>query len=167
MSAEPAASLEVALAHLQRLLATDPALAEAQAREILAVVPDQPVALRLLAASHALRGDVERALAILQPLAAAHPRWARAQLDLGLALGQARRGAEALAVLRRAVALDPKLPGAWRALGDRAGADAAYAEHVRHSPGDPALLAAAAALADGRIPEAEAQLRALLTRAPT
>ncbi|HSR65943.1 MAG TPA: sulfotransferase [Xanthomonadaceae bacterium] len=174
MSAEPAASLEVALAHAQRLLASDPALAAEQACEILRVVPGQPVAQRLLAAAHVLRGDVDGALAILQPLAQQHPQWARVQLDLGLALGRARRGAEALAALQRAVALDPKLPGAWRALGDHlagagdtAGADAAYAAHVRHSPADPALLAAAHALAEGRIPEAEAQLRALLRRAPT
>jgi predicted Zn-dependent protease len=173
-AAEPTASLQVALAHTQRLLATDPALAEAQANEILRTLPDEPVALRLLAASRSLRGDVDGALSILQALAAAHPRWARVHLDLGLALGQARRGAEALAALQRAVALDPRLPGAWRAIGDHlsavgdtAGADAAYAQHLRHSPGDPALLAAAAALAEGRVPDAEAQLRAILRRAPT
>ena len=174
VSAEPTASLEVALAHTQRLLSQDPALAEAQAHEILRSVPGQPVALRLLAASHALRGDPSAAIALLQSLADAHPQWARVHLDLGLALGQARRGAEALSALQRAVALDPRLPGAWRAIGDHlsatgdtAGADAAYAQHLRHSPGDPALLSAASALADGRIPDAEAQLRALLRRTPT
>ena len=173
-AAEPTASLEVALAHTQRLLASDPALAEEQAHEILRNVPGEPVAQRLLAASRSLRGDAEGALAILQPLAAAHPQWARVHLDLGLALGAARRGAEALAALQRAVSLHPRLPGAWRAIGDHlsavgdtAGADAAYAQHLRHSPGDPALLSAAAALAEGRIPEAESQLRAILRRAPT
>jgi tetratricopeptide (TPR) repeat protein len=173
-AAEPTASLEVALARTQRLLAHDPALAEEQAHEILRSVPGQPVALRLLAASHSVRGDPAGAIALLRPLAEAHPQWARVHLDLGLALGQARRGAEALAALQRAVALDPRLPGAWRAIGDHlsavgdvAGADAAYAQHLLHSPGDPALLAAAGALAEGRIPEAEAQLRAILRRAPT
>ncbi|HVI25022.1 MAG TPA: sulfotransferase [Xanthomonadaceae bacterium] len=172
--AAPTASLDTALAHARQLLAEAPALAAEQAGEILRVVPGQPEALRLLAAARARQGDHAGALAILRPLAATHPRWARAQFDLGLALGRARQGAEALAALQRAVALDPNLPGAWRAIGDHltaigdaAGADAAYAAHVRHSPGDPALLAAAAALADNHIPEAEAQLRALLKRAPT
>lgn len=49
-AAEPTASLEVALAHTQRLLAHDPVLAEEQAHEILRSMPGQPVALRLLAA---------------------------------------------------------------------------------------------------------------------
>ena len=173
-AAEPTTSLEVALAHTQRLLASDPALAEAQAHEILRNVPGEPVAQRLLAASRSLRGDADGALAILQPLAAAHPQWARVHLDLGLALGAARRGAEALAALQRAVTLQPRLPGAWRAIGDHltavgdtAGADAAYAEHLRQSPGDPVLLSAATALSEGRIPDAELQLRAILRRAPT
>ena len=78
---------------------------------------------------------------------------------------------ESIAALRRAVALDPR---GWLALGDRllasgdaAGADAAYVEHVRHASKDPALLRAGAALAQNRIPEAEALLRAHLQRAPT
>jgi tetratricopeptide (TPR) repeat protein len=53
------------------------------------------------------------------------------------------------------------------ALDDTAGAAQAYANHVRHSTCDPALLHAAAALCEDRIPEAEALLRAQLKRAPT
>ena len=100
-----------------------------------------------------------------------HPR---ATLLLGLALDRCGRGDEALAALRRTVALDPMLPRAWLALGDHltatgdaAGADAAYVEHVRHSTRDPALMQAGAALAANRIPEAEALLRERLTHAPT
>ena len=96
------------------------------------------------------------------------------QLELGIGLGRIGRGNEALAALRRAVALDPVLPQAWLALadhlsatGDSAGAQQAYANHVRHSTRDPALMRAGAALADNRIPEAEALLRAHLKRAPT
>ncbi len=171
---EPTGSLDVALAHASRLLATDPALAGEQADEILRVVPNHPPALLLQAAAHSARGQLAEAIAILEPLARAQPRWARAQLDLGLALGRAGRGDEALAALRRAVALQPDLPQAWRALGDHlgaigdsAGADAAYAHHVRHSTRDPALLQAATALHENRIPEAEALLRAQLKRVPT
>ena len=71
-------------------------------------------------------------------------------------------------------ALAPDLPQAWRllgdqlgALGDLAGADAAYINHVRHAVRDPGLMTAAAALHQNRIPEAEALLRGHLKRVPT
>ncbi|MFL6592248.1 MAG: tetratricopeptide repeat protein, partial [Luteimonas sp.] len=173
-ASEPTASLQVALAHAGRLLASAPALAAQQAQEILRTVPGQPRALLLLGAAHNARGAVEQAIAVLAPLAEQQPRWAAAQLELGIALGRIGRGNEALAALRRAVALDPTLPRAWLALadhlsatGDDAGAKQAYANHVRHSTHDPVLMRAGAALADNCIPEAEALLRAHLKRAPT
>jgi len=169
---EPTASVDVALAHASRLLATDPALAAEQASEILRVV-EHPMARLLLGVSHSLRGQHAPALELLEPLAAAQPRWAQAQMELGLALARAGRDG-AVTALRRAVALKPDLPQAWRALGDQLlaaddldGADAAYAAHVRHSVRDPQLLAAAAALNENRIPEAEGLLRAHLKQAPT
>jgi Flp pilus assembly protein TadD len=174
MSAEPTASLEIALAHAARLLASDPALAAEQATEILRVVGDHPLALLLLGASHCACGEANKAIGILDPLAAAHPQWAQAQLELGIALGHAGRGGEALVALRRAVALKPDLPRAWlvladhlNAVGDAQAADAAYASHIRYSTADPKLLAAATALCEQRIPEAEAQLREHLRQAPT
>ena len=174
LATEPTGSLEQALAHAGRLLATDPALAAVQASEILKVVRDHPQATLLLGASHAARGDSKGAVQILAPLAAAHPNWAKVHLELGLALGRAGRGEQAVAALQRAVSLNPELPSAWRALGDHraamgdgAGADAAYANHIRYSTRDPALLTAATALCENRIPEAEALLRAHLLRAPT
>ncbi|MHB8913368.1 MAG: tetratricopeptide repeat-containing sulfotransferase family protein [Lysobacter sp.] len=171
---EPSASLEIALAHASRLLATDPMLAGEQAIEILRVVEHQPMALLVLGASHSARGQFGQAVEVLGTLARAQPDWARAQLELGLALGRAGRGEEAVAALRRAVALQPDLPQAWRALGDHltaAGdaeaADAAYASHIKYSIRDPRLLAAAAALCENRIAEAEAMLREHLKQAPT
>jgi tetratricopeptide (TPR) repeat protein len=53
------------------------------------------------------------------------------------------------------------------AVGDAAGADAAYARHIKAASKDPRLLAAAEALVENRIPEAEARLREHLQRAPT
>jgi len=174
-SAESATgTLEQALAHAAHLLEWDPALATEQLDEILQVAPGHPVALQLLAAARSLQGDTQRALDILVPLALAQPNWAAIHLELGLALGQAGRGHEAIHALQRAVALKPDLPQAWRALGDHlmaAGeqdaADAAYASHVRHSTRDPRLLGAAVALVENRIPEAEAALREHLKQAPT
>jgi tetratricopeptide (TPR) repeat protein len=167
-------TLEQALAHAEQLLHTDPVQAGEQASEILRVVEGHPLALRLLAAARTAQGDTAGALEILRPLARAQPNWAILQLELGLALGQAGRGEEAIDALRQALALKPDLPQAWRALGDHlmaAGdqdaADAAYANHVRHSTSDPRLLAAATALVENHIPVAEALLREHLKEAPT
>ena len=171
---EPTAPLDQALAHAARLLASDPALAGEQAIEILKVVENHPVALLVLGASYSALDKTDQALAILGPLAVAQPGSAKAQLELGVALGRAGRGEEAVVSLRRAVALKPDLPQAWLALadhlhamGDAEAADAAYARHVRFSTRDPGLLAAASALVESRIPEAEALLRTHLKKTPT
>ncbi|WP_426663771.1 tetratricopeptide repeat-containing sulfotransferase family protein [Rhodanobacter aciditrophus] len=167
-------SLDQALTHASRLLAREPALAEAQADEILRVVPGHPPALQLLAAARAAQGKLDTALAVLEPLAASQPRWAAVQFEFGLALARAGRRDEAIAALRRAVTMQADLPQAWRVLadqlratGDIAGAEAACMEHVRHAAADPRLLAAGAALAENRIPEAEGLLRQHLREAPT
>ena len=166
--------LDVALAHAERLLGTDPALAAEQAGEILRVVGDHPAAWLLLANAQALRGRTGEALDILGPLAAAQPHSARVQFAHGQALAATGRIGDGIAAMRRALALKPDLPSAWLALADlllasndTMAAGAAYAAHVRHSTADPALLAAATALCDARIPDAEALLRAQLRRAPT
>ena len=173
LAGSPTASLEVALAHAERLLDTDPALAAEQAGEILRVV-DHPAAWLLLANAQALRGRPEQALEILGPLAAAQPHSARVQFAHGKVLAATGRIGDGIAAMRGAVALKPDLPGAWLALadlltasGETGAAEAAYAAHVRHSTRDPELLAAAAALCEQRIPDAEALLRAHLKRAPT
>jgi hypothetical protein len=79
-------SLDLALAHAGRLLASDPRLAAAQAAEILDVVHGHPPALLVLAASHNALGRHQDALEILAPLATSQPRWAMAQLEWGRAL---------------------------------------------------------------------------------
>ena len=167
-------SLEQALAHAERLLEQDPALATEQLNEILAVADAHPVALRLQAAARSAQGDVSGALDILIPLAQSQPHWALLHFELGVALGRAGRGQQAIDALRRAVTLKPDLPQAWRELGDhlmaageQLAAEAAYASHVRYSTHDPRLLEAAVALVENRIPTAEALLRDHLKQAPT
>jgi len=173
-AAEPTGSLDVALAHAARLLEHDPSLAARQAGEILSAVPDNPGALLILGSAHRKGGELQAALAVLSPLAAAHPKWAPPHLELGLTLTALGHGEEAVAALRRALALNPELPDAWRALADHltamedeAGAAAARARFLKSSTRDPRLLAAAAALCDNRIPEAEALLRSHLREHPT
>ncbi len=137
--AEPVGTLEVALAHASRLLAVKPAIAAEQACEILKVVPRQPQALAILGLARAMAGDVDGAID----------------------------------ALTRAVSQRPNLPDAWLALadqlrirGDADAADRAYAHYIKAATRDPRLLAAAGALCDNRIPEAEALLRAHLAQQP-
>lgn len=171
---EPVGTLEVALHHAGKLLSTDPALAAEQARAILEAVPQHPLALLYLGIAERQLGNVLGALRTLEPLAESQPGWAPAHYELGVTLGLARRGEEAVATLRRAVRLKSDIGDAWRllgdhlsAMGDRDGADAAYANHIKTSTRDPRLLAPAAALCENRIPEAEALLRTHLKQNPT
>lgn len=164
----------MALEHATRLLETDASSAREQAEEILRVVPAHPAAVLLHSLALCSLGNSATALTQLEALVAAQPHWARAQFELGRMLAAAGHGERAVAALQCAVTLQPQLPEAWLALadhlhgiGDRPGADAAYAQHIRHSTRDPRLLEAAAALCEGRLAPAEALLRAHLRERPT
>jgi tetratricopeptide (TPR) repeat protein len=171
---EPVGSLAVALDHTARLLASDPALAERQALEILKVAPGHPQAQLLLGAALRTQGELAAALAVLEPLAASQPRAALAHFELGRALGAQGRTREAVAAMRRATSLNPRLVDAWRELGDalsllgdEAGAAQAQGRQIEASVSDPALLGAAQAMLDGRLAVAERALRAFLMDQPT
>jgi len=125
-------------------------------------------AARLLAREPA--AAAEQAAEILKVM----PDQPNALAIAGLALGRLGQGEAAIAQLRRAVALKPDQPEAWRALGDhytalemKPAADEAYAQSIRHSTRDPRLMSAAHALVENRIPDAEAELRDFLKRHPT
>jgi tetratricopeptide (TPR) repeat protein len=171
---EPVGTLSVALEHAGRLLRSSPALAVEQAHEILRAVPNHPPAMLLLGQARLAAGDLSGAVATLEQLCAQQPRWAAAHLELGFALGRARRGEEAIGALRRAVRLKPDLPDAWRALGDHLtivgdaeGADDAYAQSIKASVRDPRLMQAAMALCENRLAPAETLLREHLMQHPT
>jgi tetratricopeptide (TPR) repeat protein len=173
-ASEPVGTLEVALAHASRLLEREPHLAVEQASEILKAVPEHPGALLLLGVARRRCREFSRAVTTLESLVRAHGRWAQAHYELGIALGAAGRGDDAVDALRTAVKLKPNLPDAWRALGDHLsgiddveGAQAAYAEQIRHSTQDPRLMEAAVHLCENRIAAAEALLRSHLKQFPT
>jgi tetratricopeptide (TPR) repeat protein len=173
-SSEPVGTLATALAHATQLLAANLPLAEAQAREILKVVPNQPDALLILGRARSMQGDVTGAIAIFEPLAVAEPKLAAAHYELGLAKSVSGDISAAIAALRRAVALQPQYTGAWRALGDaltlaedEAGAAQAYARQIKASVNDPQLIQAAVALCDNRLSVAETILRDFLKKYPT
>jgi tetratricopeptide (TPR) repeat protein len=173
-AAAPVGSIDVALAHAAHLLERDPRLAAEQAAEILKTFPGQPNATLILGMADRAQGNRESALAILTPLIQAQPRWAAAHYELGVTLSELGQGEAAVAELKRAVELNPDFPDAWRALadhlaaiGDEPGAEGARARFLKVSTRDPRLMAAAAALCENRIPEAEARLRGHLQAHPT
>ncbi|HUA90580.1 MAG TPA: tetratricopeptide repeat protein, partial [Steroidobacteraceae bacterium] len=118
-AAEPVGSVQMALAHAARLLQKDPRLAAEQANEILRAAPGDPRARLILGAAQRLNGQLAGALEILEPLAREQPRAAPVHLELGTALAEADRGAEALAALHHAVELQPDAPEGWRLLADQ------------------------------------------------
>jgi tetratricopeptide (TPR) repeat protein len=171
---EPTGTLAAALDHTMRLLKSNPVLAAEQASEILKVAPEHPVARMLLGIARREAGDPLAALRVLEPLVAGQPKWAAAHYELGMTLRALDRRDDALAALRRAVALKPDMPDAWREIGDHltvqgdsTGADAAYARHIKASTRDPRLMSAALELNENRIPQAEFLLRQHLKQYPT
>jgi tetratricopeptide (TPR) repeat protein len=134
-------------------------------------------------------GSLETALAHATHLLAAQPKLAAEQAQeilrrmpdqphAMLVLALAKRGlgcsGEAIAPLRRAVALKPDFGRAWLVLGelytemgDVQNADLAYAQHIKNSVRDPCMRAAGAALYANRLAEAEPLLRAKIRESPT
>src|SRR3984893_11176391 len=168
MSGEPAVgptgSLDVALAHAQRLLQRDPRLAAEQAAEILKVAPGHPHARLILGAAQRIAGYTQAALELLEPLAREQTAVGPVFLELGAALAESDRGTEAITALRRAVALKPDLADGWRLLADQldAAGDLAGADQTRAR-----YMEAAAALVANDLPVAQARLAAHLQRFPT
>ena len=172
---EPVGTLDVALAHAEKLLADQPRLAAEQATEILAAVPGHPAATLLLGHGPQAPATGRR------PRSACWNPWPRRNRagrppnsNSGSPWATQAAASEAVEALRLAVRLQPTLADAWRALGDHlhamgdtASADQAYANHVRNSIRDPRLMEPALALAEGRIAVAEPLLRNHLKRFPT
>ena len=170
----PSGTLSFALDRANALLDKNPLLARRQAEEILRVVPGEPRAVLVLGAAHRMAGDPQGGRELLEPLAVAQPRAASVHYELGQCLAALGESDRAIAALKRATALKPDMPEAWRALGDQltlsadaVGADAAYAQHIRASVSDPVLMQAAIALCEDRLGFAEHLLREHLKRNPT
>jgi Flp pilus assembly protein TadD len=102
----------------QMLIAQDKsALVEPQYRACLALTPDD---LRLrygLAELLRERGDGEAAVLLLAPVLLAHPDNAEAHYEMGQALAEAGRFAEAADSFRKAIACDPEPAAFWANLG--------------------------------------------------
>jgi tetratricopeptide (TPR) repeat protein len=136
----PVGTLQVALAHAARLLASNPAATAEQANEILKVVPNHPGAMLLLGLAYGATGQGDAAVTVL-----------RQALKLNPAMPDGWRA----------------LADHLTASGDTAAADAAYEQQIRYSAKDPRLVQAAIALHENDIPQAEALLRQHLRQHPT
>jgi tetratricopeptide (TPR) repeat protein len=168
-----AGSVDAALNQIAGLLESSPKAAAERASALLRDRPDHPLAVLYLGIARRLVGDLPGAIKVLGPLARHRPSWAPAHYELGVTLGAAGRSAEAMASLRRAVKLQVNIGDAWLliadhsiALGDPAGADAAYANHLLVSSADPRLSAPLAAICENRMADAEAMLRRHLEQRP-
>jgi tetratricopeptide (TPR) repeat protein len=171
---QAAEDLQARLSHIERLLSSDPALAEAQAAELLGAVPGHPMALLFQGIARRLMGNPASAIEILGPLCESQPDAPMPHLQLGLSLRETDDNESAAQSLRRAVAIKSDFSDAWMALADlltamadTAGADKAFGMYIRYSSRDPRLLEAAAALGENRTAEAESLLRSHLDRHPT
>jgi len=170
-TASRTAGLDAALRHAARLAETRPALAIEQVDAILEAMPGHPHALLLRGRAERIGGNVDAACLTLRTLAADQPRASSVFAELGLAELDAGDALAAEAAFRRAVALKPELADGWRGLAaalrvlDRE-EDAVTAEltAIRAASHDPELRAAAMALLDERLADAEALLRARLRR---
>ncbi len=91
--------------------------ADRQIIGLLALHPNHPEVLRLLAGVQSLRGDFPAAAATMQRAIALRGDDALYLSTLGSALIEASRYDEAIAALRRACELDPQLASAWYNLG--------------------------------------------------
>lgn len=173
-TSDPVGTLDAELAEVERLLATDAALAAKQANQILALAPGHPVATLLLGIARRLTGDTAASIEALEPLTRSQPNWAAVHYEFGRACGGAGRGEEAIAALRRALELQPAMPGAWNSLadelrtaGDEAAAEAVRAQRIEIATRDPRLQRADAALREKRFAEANTLLRQHLQEDPT
>jgi tetratricopeptide (TPR) repeat protein len=166
-------SVDLELMRASQLLESDPGGAAQRASEILAAYPGHVEASLLLASAHGKLRNAVAAISVLESLAGALPDSPLIQLELGRAYASSGRGAEALTVLRRAVALDAGLEDGWRELaaqlfaaGEILEGDAAYARYEGLARAPPELADARVALAENRLEAAGAGVRRRLQQVP-
>jgi tetratricopeptide (TPR) repeat protein len=169
----PSTSADLELMRASALLESDPAGAARRASDILCAWPGHAEASLLLGTALRRLGDGAAAAERLESLARANPDSPLLQLELGRAYASGARRAEAVAALRRAVAIDSGLADAWRELaeqlfaaGETLEGDRAYARYLRLWREPPELGDAARALSENRLEAAESILRRHVQHSP-
>jgi tetratricopeptide (TPR) repeat protein len=159
------------LARASSLLARDPGAALAEAEACLAQAPGHPHAELIAGQALRLLGRPDAALPRMRALAAAHPALGPAQCELGLAAAMLEDWDLAIPALRQATRLLPRQSSAWQALaqalrrtGQEDEARRADRDAVDALSQDPDLLAAAQAMHQGTLAQAEALIRSRIAR---
>jgi tetratricopeptide (TPR) repeat protein len=162
-----------ALAPLWEILEFDPAAAGSQADVLGGSAPENPEIALLRAAARRRLGDVEGAHHVLRPHMVKPSLNPIAWFEWGMILTEMEDETGAVAALEKAVSLDPRFAGAWRALGDLLmvlgsgmAAGQAYACTARAESRDPRLATSVAALTDGRPDVAERLLKTHVRQSP-
>ena len=166
--------LDSALEQAVRLLKAGHALqAEQQIRLILAVAPQEPNALFLLAKARHQQGDNSQALALLDGLIARRRDWLSVHQEKGLILRQCGDLAGSVAALRQVVRIDPSRAAAWgliadmlTSLGEQSAADEAMREYLKAAARPEVLVKVAELVAQGKLAEAEPRCRDFLRHSP-
>ena len=166
----PTTQLEIDVIALRAMQAQGDHLgALAKAQPLLAGHPFNRDLLLIKAHSLRMLQRTDEALAVLEQMAADHPRFSQMLLERGLCHVARRDAPAAIADLRAAVAANPALPMAWRMLeglstmtGDSAGAQTAawHSAHLASLP--PPVVHAKILFGDGEIDHAEALIRNFL-----
>lgn len=117
--------------------------AELYFQQALSVEPQHMDTQNALAALHASRGDVDRAISLLNILAEAHPETAHVHANLGYAYYLKGQYVLAQESLERATMLDPSNENSWNKL-DKVNAEIHRQEMLAHSVADKKELAQSA-----------------------
>lgn len=142
---------------------------------VLALAPDEPEAIRLLAMVLQRLGNHFKAIECFRRVLAVWPEDADLRIGLGIALFEHGEVDEALTHLRQACELEPTSTSAWfnlgEALGRQAHTEEALATLRRALELDPAHISARLSLARahtslGQIDDAVAEFREVLRREP-
>ena len=173
MTTDSANRLQERLSTVERLLAADPARAEALADEVLAEAPGHAMALLFKGMARRFAGRPAEAIEVLRPLCEQVGDAPFPHLQLGLALREVGEPAQAAQAMRRAIAIRPDFSDSWLALAHLEssrehgeGAAEAYDGYIRNAMQDPRLRDAAAALNENRLADAERSLRRRLESYP-
>ena len=143
----------------------------AQGEALLANAPTQRDAMLFVAVAQRYLGRPAVALATLERLEQAHPRFSRLHEERGRCFVDMKNAAEATRAFERAVALNPSLQGCWRMLeglyrmtGQGAQAQSASQQLAALQQVPPDVVSAAALFADGELEASEALVRSFLIR---
>ena len=170
-----APELKSKISHAMKLLSLgEPREAKKQAEAILRQYPRDINSMFVVAAAIRAEGDNEEASIRLKALIRRAPDFALAHQELGFALSASGKLIPAIAVLQRAVAIEPELPASWKLMGelflidgDENSAAEAFNQHLLAASEDPDLILAIKCFNTGKTGQAEQLCRKFLEQNPT